>query len=395
MAEGRFGADDLVLSFFPDAAPAEIGPNLAAMRVRHLLSMSTGHDEDALGFLDRENEDDWARTFLARPVPLTPGSTFCYDSVATYMVSAIVQQTTGQTVLDYLTSRVFEPLGITGAHWDCCPRGINTGGWGLNLRTEDIARFGQLYLRDGVWNGRRLLPVGWVAEATRAHVSNGDDANSDWAQGYGYQFWRCRHGHYRGDGAFGQYCVVLPSEDAVVAITSGQGDMQSILDRLWEGLLPAFKPAPRPPDAAGEAALRDRLTRLRVPTPQGATSSTAADGRTFRLAANDQGLEAVRFDFAAGRLALRDASGERSFAFGGPGEWVTGLCGWDGPVALPLAASGAWTAPDTFTLGLSFTRTPFCPTVTFQFQGDGLTLTYRANVGFGPTDRAPIAGIAE
>ena len=257
-SEGRLSVEDRVLSFFPDEAPAEPDPNLAAMRVRDLLAMATGHAEDTTGRMRDAGGGDWVRGFLALPVGHPPGTRFVYNSGATYLVSAIVQKVTGQTLLDYLTPRLLEPLGITGATWESSPQGINVGGWGLNITTDDIARFGQLYLGDGVWRGQRLLPEGWVAEATRAQVSNGDDPHSDWAQGYGYQFWRCRHNAYRGDGAFGQLCVVLPDRDALVAITAGTRDLGGVLNLIWEHLLPAMALQALPHDPAAQQALLHR-----------------------------------------------------------------------------------------------------------------------------------------
>ncbi|HET6386465.1 MAG TPA: serine hydrolase domain-containing protein, partial [Armatimonadota bacterium] len=250
IAEGLLSLDDPVVSFFPEDKPARVSENLAAMRVRHLLSMSTGHAEDTLGALSRTADSNWAALFLDRPVDYTPGTHFVYNSGATYMVSAIVQKLTGQRVIDYLRPRLFEPLGITDPKWEVCPRGINTGGWGLSVKTEDIARFGQLYLQKGIWEGRRLLPESWVDAATSKQVSNGDDPNNDWNQGYGYQFWRCRHGAYRGDGAFGQFCIVMPDQDAMIAITAGVADMGGVLNLVWNHLLPAFQSASLPEDPA-------------------------------------------------------------------------------------------------------------------------------------------------
>jgi len=204
-AEGRLSVDDPVCSFFPDALPEEVSENLAAMRVRHLLTMSTGHAEEPR--LMERNDGDWVKGFLHAPVAHVPGTLFLYNSPASYMLSAIIQRVTGQRLLDYLHPRLLEPLGIAEATWETCPKGINTGGWGLSIKTEEIARFGQLYLQQGVWNGRRLLPQGWVEEATARQVSCDEGRRGDWAEGYGYQFWRSRHG-YRGDGALGQYCVV-------------------------------------------------------------------------------------------------------------------------------------------------------------------------------------------
>ena len=277
IAEGRLSLDDSVLSFFPEEAPAEPSDNLRAMRVRHLLSMATGNDADTTGSLSRLGGDNWARGFLACPVEHAPGTHFVYNSGATYMVSAIVQKVTGERLLDYLTPRLLEPLGIEGATWDTCPRGIDIGGWGLKVRTEDIARFGQLYLQRGMWNGSRLLTEEWVEQATGFQVANGDNLESDWNQGYGFQFWRCRHWAYRGDGAFGQYCVVLPEQDAVVAITSGLKDMQAVLNLVWAHLLPAFGPAPLPADPGALEVPQARLANLKVATPRGETANACAE----------------------------------------------------------------------------------------------------------------------
>src|SRR4051812_35680611 len=259
VAEGKLSIDDPVLKFFPDAAPAEPSANLKAMRVHDLLRMSTGHlMEPRLA----ASKEPWVKTFLAHPVPFKPGTHFLYNTAGTYMQSAIVQQATGQTVLDYLRPRLFEPLGIADPSWGTSPQGVSLGGYGLSVRTEDIAKFGQLYLQKGQWHGRQLVPAAWVEAATARQTSNGSNPKSDWEQGYGYQFWRCRHGAYRGDGAFGQYCVVLPEQDAVLAITSGVRDMQAVLNLVWDKLLPGMQPSPLPGDDAARAKLDHTLKGL-------------------------------------------------------------------------------------------------------------------------------------
>jgi CubicO group peptidase (beta-lactamase class C family) len=211
VAEGRLSLDERVLSFFPDDAPPEPSDTLRAMRVRHLLTMSTGHAIDTTGPMTGELGRSWVRGFLAQPVEHEPGTHFVYNSGASYLLSAIVQQRSGGRMLDYLRPRLFAPLGIADPRWETSPEGIDVGGWGLRITTADIAAFGQLYLQGGEWRGRRILPEAWVTEATARQIANGPAPNRDWEQGYGYQFWRCQHGAYRGDGAFGQYCVVLRS----------------------------------------------------------------------------------------------------------------------------------------------------------------------------------------
>ncbi|HEX2948789.1 MAG TPA: serine hydrolase, partial [Armatimonadota bacterium] len=239
VTEGRLSVDDPVLSFFPEEAPADPDANLRAMCVRHLLTMSTGHDQDASS--RSFSQHNWVKAFLSLPVEHAPGTHFCYNTAATYMLSAILQKVTGEKLISYLRPRLLQPLGITKANWESCPMGINTGGFGLRITTEAIARFGLLYLQNGVWDGRQIVPASWIADATAKQVPNGDMPDSDWSQGYGYQFWRCRHNCYRGDGAFGQFCLVMPEHDAVLAMTSGTGDLQAVLNRVWDDLLPALQ----------------------------------------------------------------------------------------------------------------------------------------------------------
>lgn len=239
VAEGKLSIDDLVLKFFPDDAPENPSGNLKKMRVRDLLTMSTGHQDE----LNWRETPHWAKAFLAHPVPHKPGTHFRYNTPATYMLSAIVQKVTGETVLDYLTPRLFDPLGIERPKWDESPQGISIGGYGLYLRTEDIAKFGQLYLQKGEWNGQQIVPAEWIEMATSKQVSNGSDPDRDWDQGYGFQFWRCRHNAYRGDGKDGQFCIVLPEQDAVIAITANTGNMQAELNVVWDKLLPALTDA--------------------------------------------------------------------------------------------------------------------------------------------------------
>src|SRR5205085_2375675 len=215
IAEGKLSLDDPVLRFFPEDAPAEPSNNLKAMRVSDLLRMSTGHQTEP----SRTPARPWTKAFLAQPVPFKPGTHFLYNTSATYMLSAIVQKATGMTVLDYLRPRLFGPLGIENPTWEASPQGISAGGYGLSVRTEDIAKFGQLYLQKGKWDGKQLVPEAWVEAGTARQTSNGSNPKSDWDQGYGYQFGRRRRGAYRGDGAVGQVWVVLPEQDAVVAIT--------------------------------------------------------------------------------------------------------------------------------------------------------------------------------
>jgi CubicO group peptidase (beta-lactamase class C family) len=395
VAEGKLSVDDEILKFFPDDAPAEPSRNLKAMRVRDLLRMSTGQQTEPPRTADRP----WVRSFLAHPVPFKPGTHFLYNTSGTYMLSAAVQKATGQTVLDYLRPRLFEPLGIDNPTWEASPQGVSAGGYGLSVRTEDIAKFGQLYLQKGKWGDRQLVPAAWVEAATKLQTSNGSNPKSDWDQGYGYQFWRCRHGSYRGDGAFGQYCIVLPGQDAVVAITSGVRDMQAVLNLVWDRLLPALKPAALAADEAAREKLRQRLKGLALRPQQGSAEPKAlVSGRKYEFPSNGQKLEALTLEGdgkdGAVTLVARFNGAEQRLVCG-RGEWRKGRGAWGRLPAQPVAASGAWTADDTFTARLCFYETPFIFTARLKFSGDEVRCAAESNVGFGPLKPVPLVGKAK
>ncbi len=259
--EGLLSVDDPVVGFFPDNVPAGASPHVTGMRVRHLLSMASGHAEDTYPAL-AEGGPDLVRSFLSVPPEREPGSLFCYNQGCTYTLSAIITELTGQRLGDYLRPRLFDPLGIDQVYWRHSSEGIDLGYSGLHLTTEAIAKLGQLYLRDGRWEGRQLVPASYVRQAQRKQVDNSQRAEgADWQQGYGFQFWVCRHDSYRGDGAFGQFCVVVPAADAVIACTAQVEDMQVEIDLFWEHLLPAVA-GQAPPDPAADERLFERLQGL-------------------------------------------------------------------------------------------------------------------------------------
>ena len=263
VAERKLNIDEKVLKFFPEAPPSKPSANLNAMRVRDLLTMSTGQDP----VIRLTGEDVWTKKFLEHSVPHKPGTHFRYNSAATYMLSAIVQKLTGEKVVDYLGPRLFQPLGISTPKWETSPQGITIGGYGLFLRTEDIAKFGQLYLQNGKWNGKQIVPAKWIAAATSKQVDNDQSVvypKTDWQVGYGFQFWQCRHDAYRGDGKDGQFCLVLPKQDAVIAMTADCRQMQDQLDLVWKYLLPSFKDKPLLENKIEYTKLKEMLSILKV-----------------------------------------------------------------------------------------------------------------------------------
>ncbi|MFC8799444.1 serine hydrolase domain-containing protein [Promicromonospora sp. NPDC057138] len=393
--EGLLTLDDHVVDLLPDDAPAEPSGHLRAMRVRDLLTMTTGHSASTMEGIDRTISlpgAGWARAILAQPVEHEPGTHFVYNTGATYLLSAILHRLTGERLLDYLTPRLLAPLGITHAAWEQDPDGIDTGGFGLSITTEEMAAFGQLYLQGGVWEGEQLVPAEWVAAATAKQVPNGPSGWPEWEQGYGYQFWQCRRGAYRADGAFGQYIVVWPEKDLVIAITSGLSDLQSVLDVVWDALLPDDVWVDR---VAGQVAAEPAIDRAdaavpfepRLPTPAGAASSpieAALAGVVFELEPNERDVSA---------LALgRDAYGRTEVAFTiggldhfvrfGHGEWSPGTCSLIGSPA-DVATAAAWTDESTLRGRMVFLGTPFEWRLELRFTGEEVAVTIDRNVAFG------------
>ena len=249
-----------------------------------------------------------------------------------------------------------------------------------------------------MWQGKQLVPAAWVEAATARQTSNGSNPKSDWDQGYGYQFWRCRNGAFRGDGAFGQYCIVLPEQDAVIAITSGVKDMQSVLNLVWDQLLPAMKPAALATDREAQMKLAQKLSALSLRPQEGNGTperASTVSSKTYVFPANDRKLESItlRCDNPDGAADLHIQSGgmERKITCT-PGKWHKGRFAYGTFPEEPAAASGAWTANDAFTAKICFYETPFCVTITLKFSGTELLVDTTSNIGFGPTKQPQLVG---
>ncbi|MFO7668801.1 MAG: serine hydrolase [Bacteroidales bacterium] len=394
--EGLLSIDDPVISFFPDDLPGEPGENLKAMRIRDLLKMNSGHLREP--GLEMRQGESWVKGFLAQEVQFKPGTHFVYNSSATYMLSAIIQKVTGMTLLDYLTPRLFEPLGIEHPTWETDPDGINTGGWGLSITTEDISKLGQLYLQKGAWKGKQLVSEEWVEEATTLQTSNGSNPESDWEQGYGYQFWRCRHDIYRGDGAFGQFCIVMPEQDAVLAITSGTGDMQKVMNLVWEHLLPGMKEGGLPPDEEGAALLDHKLNELAISYVKGEKESSEASAifdRSYNIVTAGSDVRAVSFDFNAlpHVITFNSEKGQQSLKVGYH-SWETGSFINPGFISTEVAVCGAWVTTDTYLVRMVYFETPYIESFTFRFSERQLLWDRELNVSFGPTKLETLKGIS-
>ncbi|MET7295783.1 serine hydrolase domain-containing protein [Streptomyces griseoloalbus] len=360
-----------VLSYFPEFEADITDPRSRAMLVRHVASMASGHESETVDAAYGADPAEPVRGFLLQPPQRDPGTVFAYNQPCTYTLGAIVQRVTGQSLTAYLRPRLLDPLGIGEALWLRDRTGREIGFSGLHAATDAVARLGLLYLDDGVWQGERLLPEGWVARASRPHIPTagamGADDRQDWDRGYGHQFWMSRHG-FRGDGAYGQFCLVLPEHDAVIAATTATDRMQEYLDLVWRHLLPAFRPGPLPGRDGADTALRERLDRLALPPAEGGPVPPERAGDWSGAAFTPYGgicedqptltAAEVTADADGGwTIGLTDDRHRLDARLGGQGWTVT-------EQPLPTAVSGGWTDGGTLAVDVVFLETPHRLTVT-------------------------------
>ncbi len=380
VSEGKISVNDQVIKFFPEETPSSPSENLKAMKIKHLLTMNTGHHTDSMPDIRAKPEQSWIKSFLEKPVEHEPSTFFMYNTGATYMLGAIVHKVTGKTLEEYLQPRLFAPLNITGYDWEKSPQGLNTAGYGLRISTEDIAKFGQLYLQKGKWNGKQLLPESWINEATsKQTTSQGGD--NDWSQGYGYQFWRCKPGFYRGDGAYGQFCMVMPEQDAVLVMTCESFNLQKTMDVAYQTILTAIKNEALAENPAELMALKKEIAELSLPIPKGNLKSSLASkysDKVFNVEKNAFGITQIGFGLFddAGVLRLNYGQGMEKIGFGwekwkvNPNKRKNPFSA--NPIVIPsrVASTATWLNDNTLQINFKFVD---------QVHGDKLTVVFDEN----------------
>lgn len=364
--EGRIGLHDRVADLFPADMPENPSENLLEMTLWHLLTMTCGHETEAVP----GDEPNYARAFLAHPVPRKPGTHYIYNSMASYMLAVLVYERTGRNLLDYLRPRILDPLGFGEVFCLRCPRGIENGGGGMYLRTVDIARMAQLYLQMGLHGGRQLIPAAWVAEASAWQVStSGHPAgDGDHISGFGYHIWRCiPPDAYRFAGANGQFGIVIPSRDAVIAVTASSWNTAGITEGLWDILLPAMADGDLPEDPQATEHLRTRMASLKTdwasltPALRDKASEALLEGESFAWPAGNgftvafrhglvvPGISSAAFTFGISEAVLDYVED------GTAGQLRLGLDGTprENPMVFaghtfPVLAAGSWIGDGVF-----------------------------------------------
>ncbi len=403
LSEKKLSLDDKMISFFPNELSDTVSIFLKELTVKDALMMSDGMDPDPTTKIAIDS--DWVKAFLSTKILYKPGTKFLYNSLGTYVLSAIVQKVTGQKVIEYLKTRLFDPLDIHGIDWETDTKGINTGGWGLRVKTEDMAKFAELFLQKGKWNGKQILPVGWVEEASTVKIIQHPDMpqskkdSSDWEQGYCFQMWRCRHNAYRGDGAFGQFMIVMPDEDAVLAITAETANMQDELNLVWNYLLPAMHTEKLNADTKASALLQQKINALSLSLPAKNASpvATAISGKNYVVETNSRHLQNISFDFRNDvyHVALKTDTATYQFDFAS-GKWQDGTTNKPGPsltgagieirnMLFPAKVEGSYTWKDdsTLQLVLRYIESPHTEYITCHFEGNTLDLSDESSYDYG------------
>ncbi|MDD3335314.1 MAG: serine hydrolase [Eubacteriales bacterium] len=393
VAEGLLRTQDRFLHFFPEQEAPELSEDARLLTVHHLLCMASGQTDE----IDLTQTDDPVRTFLRANFTSTPGETFDYNSMASHMLALLLFRLTGQTLPEYLSSRLFDPLGIRAFRWDRTPQGLPMGGWGLHLRTEDYLKMGLLILQHGVWEGRQVLPDGWAELASAFQMDNATPgAAPEWAQGYGYQMWRCQAPvKARLSGSFGQHVLICPALNAVVAIQACTDRKVQLLDLVREKLMPGFTGRPLQnqkedrelrerfarltlgeEDRVARSGMEKRLDRIHIVFSPNTNSLFPPSQRDMAFVRN-AGLETFDFEFYEESCTLfyREGGVERMLPIGLDGRFRS--CELPLPYAPnPVLSLGFW-ENDDFCFLIRSIEEPHSLSLRLSLKGNEVTLTAR------------------
>lgn len=407
LQENKLSLNDKIISFFPEYSDIDMDKKMKLMTVRHLLTMTTGYFENMAGNTElSQTEGSWIKEFLGLPLTYTPGTKFIYNSAASHILSAIISKVTKQSISEYLKSRFFDPLNITDYYWEADPEGNNTGGWGIRLKTEDVAKFGQFFLQKGVWNGEQLLSKEYIEQATSFQVSNADSSD-DYGkqQGYGYQFWMNENGAYRAAGMFGQICLVLPQQNAILVVTAGTERKQEILDIFWETIYPNFLSEKLTINTREEEKLNECLNNLAlIPKQPHSVSSIVSEvsDKKYKMKNNVDNIYSLTCHFSNNSCLFKlvDKTGEHQIECG-LGHWIEQKTTMPGaplhllqqPTSMRVKANGFWKDNKTFIMTWTFYEMAFTDTVISYFEDNQIILKRSVNdQGPYPSERPTMIG---
>ena len=379
--DNRLRLDDRIAAIFPELLPDSVSKDLADMTVRHLLTMASGVKPD---WNMRSRGKEWIRTFLSKPVK-EPGTQYAYDSMVSYMLAAVVQKVTGKKLTEYLQERVFTPMNVTEWAWEESPEGVNTGGWGVHIQPESLAKFGQLILNEGSWEGKQLVPAEWIREMCKKHRETGREV-------YGYHIWHCggHDGAVRADGALGQYVISVLDKDMVVVMTEatlGNGRDQRRL--IWDVLLPHIQDEPLPANKKDYQKLLKKQEGYKLAEVKGKASSAFAsnwENKTIELGKNTFGWKSLKLNFGKKEVTMTvtETNGKSYELPFGYQQWMTTTFDSYPPYSItpidrfkglegPYYASGsyAWISKEELQLKVHYVNWVSALEITFRLDENG------------------------
>lgn len=373
--QGKIDLDEPMLSFFPDRTIANLDARKERITVRHMVSMTSGFRciarPSEVTLEEMMASPDWVQFALDRPMAAEPGTRFVYDSPGMHLLSAILQEATGMTAMEYARENLFEPLGITDVHWVVDPQGIYRGSGALSLHPRDAAKLGLLFLYQGRWEEKEIISSDWIAEATTKQVETGLDYSED----YGYGWWISREElvFFRADGSGGQRILVIPPMNLVLVTTGGGFELDDVTPYIEAAIVDLQKPLPE--NSAGVTQLDAALAECvqsppAKPVPPLPDLAFSISGKVFTFEQNPARVRSIRLDFdsavATLHLDLSDPSPVVA-EVGLDGVYRSSISG------RPCIAKGAWTDGQTFKVdyfegpGISYHK------LAIRFDADRLT----------------------
>lgn len=381
--ENLVSLEDKLVSFFPEKMSEKVSERMKKVTLKNLLTMASGHEKCPLASAIINKTNDIVKAFLETELAYEPGSKFVYNSAATYMLAAVLKKVTNMNVREYLNEKIFRHIGIKPAQWDCCPAGINLGGWGFWATTEDLLRFGRLLLHKGRWNGKQLIPADYIEEATSFQIDNCVNEMPDWKLGYGYQFWRTSFNSFRADGACGQYILVMPDEDFVMAITAGLANMQQILTAFWETVQPSFEKNPLQENLPSQQKLSEILAGCEH-LPISSDLHFERENAEYCLKDNSWGLKKIALSFNCSSCAVDfywdDGTVEKLCA-NYSRHTQNNLVLKENESRI-LEASAAWISENELNIKVYAVETPYQDVYRFIFNGNQIRIERKSNLAF-------------
>ncbi|MCL2512508.1 MAG: beta-lactamase family protein [Oscillospiraceae bacterium] len=416
--EGLFGLDTTVAELLDDISVKKNKEHIQKLTVRDLLRMRSGLGEDIIG---DKAKFDWIKHFLEGKNDSAPGEKWFYNNMCPYLLSYALTRKTGMPLVDYLMPRLFGPLGIERPVWEESPDGTEAGGWGLYLKTEDLARFMLCYHQKGVWEGKQVIPARWAAEAVKLQGDTVDN-RQDFKCGYGYYFWRgSTPNTYRADGLFSQHGIVFEDYDAVIVYTAAVPSEQAAIDSVLRHFPAAFKEGALPGDDEAHNEMNRRISCLsleKLPASgkneaekliSGKTYKTKKAGIlrfggqpfsilpmpvTFMMGYKAGNPDNVRFDFKDGYCIFSwdegDGKEKNSIPIGMDGEFRTGKMRL-ADIDFTAVSGGCWHEDGTLELWIRVLETISMRVLKFKFDGN----RFKAKTDSVPSIKDMLSGISD